>query len=82
MPVWYKTINLADVFHNDALTYEAKRDEIVKRVRESGWFTEYDYDLVDLVNMLAEAPTENDFDYFWNELYDYADLDRVWIETT
>ena len=24
----------------------------------------------------------DDFDYWWDELYDYADDERVWIDTT
>ena len=36
-PIWDRKIRLADVFHNDALTFEQQRDAIVKRIRSSGW---------------------------------------------
>jgi hypothetical protein len=80
---WEHKINLADVFHNDDLTFGESRDAIVSRVRASAWFKakdEYD-DLVYLVEELADSERKYHFDYVWDEIYDIADCDRVWIAT-
>ena len=83
LPVWDGTLKLADVFHNDHLTFERKRDAIVGRIRATPWFKdkdEYD-DLVYLVEELAETEDNGSFNSLWSDLYDMADADRVWIET-
>lgn len=82
-PIWDRAIRLADVFHNDALTFEQRRDAIVKRIRNSGWLDgkdEFD-DLVMAVEELAETDDVKWFDTVWNAIYDHADYDRVWIAT-
>ena len=83
LPIWDGTLRLADVFHNDSLSFEAKRDAIVHRIRATAWFKdkdEYD-DLVYLVEELADAEDNGSFNAVWSEIYDIADGDRVWIET-
>lgn len=82
-PIWDRKIRLADVFHNDALTFEQQRDAIVKRIRSSGWLDgkdEFD-DLVMAVEELAETDDVKRFDSVWSQIYDHADYDRVWIAT-
>lgn len=34
-----------------------------------------------IVEELEEADTVGDFNYLWEELYDWADSNRVWIKT-
>jgi hypothetical protein len=36
LPVWDQKLRLADVFHNDAMTFEQRRDAIVQRIRDIG----------------------------------------------
>lgn len=82
-PIWDRKIRLGDVFHNDALTFEQKRDTIVTRIRNSGWLKgrdEFD-ELVLAVEELAESDNVNWFDSVWSLIYDIADYDRVWIDT-
>ena len=83
-PVWDRKLNLADIFHNDALSFVESRDAIVRRIRISGWLDgrdEFD-DLVELVNdHLAYAEDVKEFDELWDAVYDHADADRVWIQT-
>lgn len=83
LPVWDRKINLADVFHNDAMTFEQKRDAIVRRIRASAWFKQYDEvdDLPQFVEELADTQSGKEFDGPWSEIYDIADYDRVWIAT-
>lgn len=82
-PVWAHKINLADVFHNDGMTFEQKRDAIVARIRATTWFkgySEYD-DLPMFIGELAGVEDVEDFDAIWEQVYDVADYDRVWIAT-
>jgi len=83
LPVWDRTLNLRDVFHNDALTFEEKRDAIVQRLRNSGWLDGRDMfdDLVLAVEGLETAEDGNEFDEWFGIVYDHADYDRVWIAT-
>lgn len=82
-PTWAHKINLADVFHNDEMTFEEKRDAIVRRIRATTWFKDYDEydDLPQLVEELADAEDTDAFDGVWDCIYDIADADRVWIAT-
>lgn len=81
--VWAETISLRDVFHNDDLTFEERRDTIVRRLRASRWIRQRDTDgfdeLGEIVDNLADADTVREFDGWWAELYDHADRDRIWI---
>jgi hypothetical protein len=83
MPRWTYTIMLGDVWRDENLTFEKRRDVITDRLRSSTWVTHAgpDSDLAVLVEDLAETPDVEEFDALWNELYDYADTDRAWIDT-
>jgi hypothetical protein len=79
--VWKYRVHLKDVFYNDELSFEAKRDKIVYRLRRSGWLRSKEgvaY-LHDLVDELADSADVFEFDYLWNLVYDEADRDRCWI---
>jgi hypothetical protein len=78
MAVWYLTIRLADVWNEPGLLFTETRDEIVRRIRASGWENP---ELSVLLDEIEEAPDISTFDYLWNTLYDLADHDRVWIAT-
>jgi hypothetical protein len=82
-PVWDRKIRLADVWRNEAMTFEQRRDAIVARLRASAWFKGYDeYDeLPQSVEEMADAETKAAFNDVMDEIYDIADADRVWIET-
>jgi len=77
-PIWDLTVNLADVFHNDELSFEQRRDAIVQRLYGSGWNSDVVYTLV---ADLGAAEDAGEFDEIWDEIYDHADFDRVWITT-
>ncbi len=83
MPHWNEKIQLADVWKNDDLGFTVQRDEIVKRVKASHWYQNRDSAGCDergeAVDNLAEAENFDEFNNWWNELYDYFDADRVWI---
>lgn len=81
--VWDRKLDVSDVFHNDALTFEQRRDSIVRKIRNSGWLDGRDMfdDLVLAVEGLENADDVDEFDGWWDEVYDHADYDRAWIST-
>lgn len=82
-PVWDYHINLSDVFHNEAMSFEERRDAIVARLRASRWFTDAEEggELHQYVEELADTVDGDDFDCPMDAIYDLADTDRVWIAT-
>ena len=85
-PVWILTLNVKDVFDDDEMGLEEKRDIIVSRIRASRWpllhsVEEGDYSLDELLDELSGVDDEPYFDQVWSALYDLADYDRVWIAT-
>ena len=83
LPVWESKLRLADVFHNDDMTFEQRRDAIAARIRATRWFKSYDEydDLPMFVEELAGTEDNASFNAVWDEIYDIADTDRVWIAT-
>lgn len=83
MSVWLIKIDLKDIFHDDDMPFEKKRDEIVNRLRSSGWLASATYPvrLEGALQELAKTVDETDFDFEWEMIYSHADRDRVWIGT-
>lgn len=81
-PIWQHKIMLGDIWRTEELSFEQRRDRIVARIRSSPWLAGRDCadPLVELVEDLAHAETVEEFDYWWDTLYDHADIDRVWID--
>lgn len=82
MPTWRYTVDLKDVWRNEGLTFEERRTEIARRIRASRWAEESPWTVFhNLVDELAEVGSVEEFDQVWDEIYDYADMDRCWIAT-
>lgn len=83
LPVWDRRINVSDVWRDENLTFEQRRDAIVARLNASPWIKNRDQSgfdqLGDIVYNLSTADDVEEFDGWWDELYDHADYDRVWI---
>jgi hypothetical protein len=82
MGLWLHKVRLKDVFHNDDLSFEERRDETVRRfnlVRRHHFPEDLDLEL--LLEELAEAPDPDEFDIVWDSIYDWCDDYRVWVET-
>lgn len=84
MANWRNAVDLGDVFHDESLSFQERRNIIVKRLRV---FQHLDLDpgatdtLEDLLDDLADATNEEEFDWTWNDIYDWADCDhRLWID--
>lgn len=84
-PVWGRRVDVSDLFHNTALTFTQRRDAIANRLKTNPWYKQADvaeFDGVhDVVNELGTAEDDEEFNGWWDELYDLADIDRVWITT-
>jgi hypothetical protein len=86
-PSWKHKLNLANVFRNESMTFEERRDAIVRQIRATAWFKSKDAssagfdEFVLIVEELAEAPDQEAFNNVWDAIYDEADYDRVWIIT-
>lgn len=79
---WKHKVDLSDVWADESLTFEQRRDAIVRRLRAGAW-TRYDLEgtLDCLLDELAEAENEDDFNAVWAWVYDWADADkRLWID--
>lgn len=81
MPRWKNKLDLADVFHDDAWSFEERRDEIVKRIRVLSTYALGEAWIEEIVENLAEASDVREFDSWWHEFYDWADEARVWVAT-
>lgn len=82
MPSWTYTVDLSAVFHNDEMTFEQRRDAVVRTIRASRWYkTREVNDLFHFVDELADTTDVNEFDSVWAAIYDEANADRAWIKT-
>jgi hypothetical protein len=84
MPQWIYNIDLKGVFHNEELTFEERRDAIVRILRKSRWVKRKDGavdHLPALIDELADTTNVDEFDSVWGAVYNEADTDRAWIAT-
>lgn len=81
MSRWRKTVNVSDIFHNEDLTFEQRRDGIVRQFRRFWPEGCDDFDIDMLLEELADAENADDFDMTWDMIYGWADDNRVWVKT-
>lgn len=81
MPEWFGTLKLSDVFQDEDTPFPERREEIVRRIRAASFFDEDDYELVEITESLSSASDTQDFDDQWELFYNWADYNRVWVET-
>ena len=84
MPQWNITIDVKDVWENfDKNDVPASVKLVVERIKASGWrnITPYPHTFDQLISDLEASETLDEFNSWWSEVYDLADIDRVWIAT-
>jgi hypothetical protein len=85
MTDWGRTINIKQHLDPDK-PFEGVRDAIVKVLRNDraymGKYGSGDFEFMDIVDEMAEAPTVSDFDRCLSALYDWADSNLIWIGPT
>lgn len=83
MKPWKHKVYLGDMFHDDDLSLSEKAQTIATRLaRFAG--DDDDAMLDELLEELCDAGHEGDvqwFDNVWSGIYDWADEERVWIDT-
>lgn len=86
MPVntWLVTVDVSDEWKNfQENGFQKSVELIVAKIKESGWrdLTPYPDTFDELLADLENSYDLDEFNGWWNELYDLADSDRVWIAT-
>ena len=79
MAEWKNQLDIADVWRDPDLSWQDQRDEIISRIRKAPWFDDFDFQLLDAVDGLSGAEDVQEFDGYWEDFYDWADANRVWI---
>lgn len=83
-PIWSETIDLSAFWGDNSLDFETKRDMICGAFRRSRWHKNADPDafdgIIEIVDHLADAEDWDDFNGWWDEMYDLADYARIWIK--
>lgn len=81
MARWIYELDIKHVFRDREMSFEEKRDAIVKRIRNSLFHSPDDLVLEYILTALEEAADEAEFDHEWGWFYDYADEHRIWVRT-
>lgn len=86
MFVWNRTINLEPAvrFYKTDSDIPAVAEKAVEIIEKSGWLadTPYPDTLRDALNQLKQATNAREYVIAFDNIYDVADEDRVWIETS
>lgn len=78
---WHSSIDLGYVFHDNDLSFTERRDTIVQRISTASFYDADDLQLADIVYELSQAEDAEEFDFLWDEFYDWADVNGVWVTT-
>lgn len=85
MPEWHRTIDLkpAVEIYKASLDIPATAAKAVEIIEKSGWLVETPYPdtLRDHLAQLKAAEEHYDYVLAFDNIYDVADADRVWIDT-
>lgn len=79
-PIWSRRIDVKSVWNDEDLEGPDKFKAVAAIVKASGWSQESEY-VAEIVDNLADAEDDDEFNNWWDALYDEADRDRVWIGT-
>lgn len=86
MPVWNRVIDLKPAidFYKAGGDIPKTAEKAVEIIEKSGWLadTPYPDTLRDHLAELKQATDEYSYTRAFDQIYDVADEDRVWIETS
>lgn len=85
MEDWRHEVYLGDIFGDPTMRFTERRNEITRRLKRS-WFVieavaNGDEEISDLVQGLRESSSEEEYDQLWSRFYDWADRNRVRVQT-
>ena len=92
MPTWDATLSFKDFYHDDELTIARKAEQVSNAIiakfasildsDKDNFDEDLDSLYLDFRSLSAYDKAEADhFDNIMSDLYDWADYNRVWIET-
>lgn len=86
MAEWKHHLRLGDVWRDEEMTLPTRGQVIVDRIRSQPFYKSVPDgdDLPQIVEELEDAAAEDDvrwFDLVWSAFYDWADDNRVWVDT-
>jgi hypothetical protein len=86
MPVWHRTIDLKPAVQLYKTTADIPKtaEKAVEIIEKSGWLadTPYPDTLRDHLDQLKQVTDNYEYVRAFDNIYDVADAERVWIETT
>lgn len=86
MPTWKRTIDLRDAVSQYKTDEDIPRvaEAAERKIEESGWLadTKWPASLRASLKQLRQATTAREYANAFEYIYDQADLERVWIETS
>lgn len=86
MPVWNRTIDVTPAvgYYKETLDIPGTAVKAVEIIEKSGWLadTPYPDTLRDHLGALKQATDHYEYVRAFDFIYDVADTDRVWIETS
>lgn len=87
MPVWNRTIDLTpavEIYKANPADITGTAEKAVEIIEKSGWLedTPYPDTLRDRLERLKQATDAYEYTRAFDYIYDVADEERVWIETS
>lgn len=82
-PIWtFKVMGVKDVIRDDSLDTTTKGKKIAKLIRASRWgrSLEEGDTLFSALEELEDPVNDDEFDFWMDQIYDLADIDRAWID--
>lgn len=93
MVAWRYRLDISDVWENESLTFEERRDAIVQRIKNAPWYPGHPRNasdaidnapevLEEIVEELSNADKLPTFNGWWHQFYNWCDDHSVWVRTT
>ena len=74
-------LDLADLWYDEDLTFEQKRDAIVARIGAATWYNESDFELDWIYQSLQISKNVPQFSLSWNPFMAYARKHNIRVRT-
>lgn len=89
MSNWKYKIDVVDLWEKypEEISFEEFKEELMPILSEAATDLSYIFQdeetmkLEDIIREIEDSEDEDEFDYAWQNLYDWADENRVWIAT-
>lgn len=80
---WRYTLDVKDIWDNfEENGFHYSRDVIVERIYKSRfWANRWEGELDGIVEEMVDSESLYDFNHVWNDFYDYADANDIWVKT-